>query len=171
MQLKYFIKTFGCQENVADSERVASYLEARGMRAAKSYQDANYIVVNTCMVRQSAENRVYGLINNLAKIKKKKLAKNRVYKIILTGCMVGVAVREKSGQYLKRLKEIRPAVDEFMPIEEVGFDLAPLLYRSLQPGSRNKPPLSKHNYRMSAVEKERLQKSYLTRPKCQFIWQ
>jgi len=126
MILKYFIKTFGCQENVADSERIAASFEARGMKKAKNYQDANYVVINTCMVRESAENRVYGLINNLSLIKKEKLKNNQVYKIIVTGCMVGVAVREKTGQYLKRLKEIMPAVDEFMPIEEVGFDFAPL---------------------------------------------
>ncbi len=126
MILRYFIKTFGCQENVADSERVASYLEARGMKPAKSYEDANYVVVNTCMVRESAENRVYGLVNNLSKIKEKKLKEGETYKIIVTGCMVGVAVREKTGRYLARLREIMPAVDEFMPIEEVGFDFEPL---------------------------------------------
>jgi len=96
------------------------------MKKASSYKQANYVVVNTCMVRESAENRVYGLVNNLAKIKQEKLQNNEVYKIIVTGCMVGIAVRDKTGRYLGRLKEIMPAVDEFMPIEEVGFDFAPL---------------------------------------------
>ncbi len=132
MILKYFIKTFGCQENVADSERVASYFEARGMKPAKSYKNANYVVINTCMVRQSAENRVYGLVNNLSKIKQEKLKKGKIFKIIVTGCMVGVAVREKTGKYLSRLREIMPAVDEFMPIEEVGFDFAPLRTSSVE---------------------------------------
>ena len=72
MTLKYFIKTFGCQQNKADSERVAAAFEARGMKPAKGYADADYIVVNTCMVRQSAEDRVYGLVRNLGKIKEKK---------------------------------------------------------------------------------------------------
>ncbi|NOY89241.1 MAG: radical SAM protein [FCB group bacterium] len=126
MTLKYLIKTFGCQENVADSERIAASFKARGMKKASSYKQANYVVVNTCMVRESAENRVYGLVNNLAKIKQEKLQNNEVYKIIVTGCMVGIAVRDKTGRYLGRLKEIMPAVDEFMPIEEVGFDFAPL---------------------------------------------
>jgi len=120
--MRYFIKTFGCQQNVADSERVAAALLGRGMKKARSISTADYIVINTCMVRQSAENRVYGLINNLSK---RKESGERL-KIIVTGCMVGVAFRDASGKYLQRLKSIMPAVDEFMPIEEVGFDNAPV---------------------------------------------
>lgn len=86
------------------------------------YKKANYIVINTCMIRQSAENRVYGFVNNLSKIK----AKNSKLKIIVTGCMTGAAFREKSGAFLKRLHDIMPDVDEFMPVEEVGFDFAPV---------------------------------------------
>ncbi|HLL60685.1 MAG TPA: radical SAM protein [Candidatus Nitrosocosmicus sp.] len=120
--MRYFVKTFGCQQNHADSERVASTFEGRGFKKARSYADADYVVINTCMVRQSAENRVYGLVENLKKYKEK----NPKYKIIVTGCMVGVAFRDKTGKFLQRLKTIMPAVDEFMPIEEVGFDNAPL---------------------------------------------
>ncbi len=123
---RFFIKTFGCQQNKADSERIAQNFVSRGLKPAKGYEDANYVVINTCMVRQSAENRVYGLVNNLGKIKKEKLAKGEFYKIIVTGCMVGLAVRDKTGKYLQRLREVMPAVDEFMPIEEVGFDNEPL---------------------------------------------
>jgi tRNA-2-methylthio-N6-dimethylallyladenosine synthase len=122
MTLKYFIKTFGCQQNKADSERIASAFEARGMKPAKGYADADYIVVNTCMVRQSAEDRVYGLVRNLGKIKEEKPR----LKIIVTGCMVGLAFRDKSGKILQKLKERMPQVDEFMPIEEVGFDNEPV---------------------------------------------
>lgn len=120
--MKYFIKTFGCQQNHSDSERIESALKARGMKKANSYNTADYVVINTCMVRESAENRVYGLVNNLGKLKIKKSK----LKIIVTGCMVGLAYRDKSGKYLKRLREIMPLVDEFMPIEEIGFDNAPV---------------------------------------------
>jgi len=121
-QLKYIIKTFGCQLNVADSERIAAALASRGMTKTISYRDADYVIINTCMVRQSAENRVYGLVRNLSKFK----LQNSKFKIIVTGCMVGLAFHDKSGKYLQRLKTIMPEVDEFMPIEEVGFDNAPL---------------------------------------------
>lgn len=109
----------GCQQNKADSERIAGMFEARGMKPSKNYEDANYIVINTCMVRQSAEDRVYGLVKNLGKLKEKK----KFLKIIVTGCMVGLAFRDKTGKILKNLKERMPEVDEFLPIEEVGLIL------------------------------------------------
>lgn len=120
--VKYFIVTFGCAANEADSQRIASYYEARGFQPAKNIWEAEDIVINTCMVRQSAENRVYGLVCNLNK--EKELGKK--IKIVLTGCMVGMAVREKTGKMLSLLKKKMPLVDEFLPIEEVGFDYAPI---------------------------------------------
>ena len=140
--MKFFIKTFGCQQNKADSERIASAFQARGMKPARGFGDSDYVVINTCMIRQSAENRVYGLVKNLGQLKRKKLTLNQNdselprtvplsgtgtgVKIIVTGCMVGLAFRDKTGKYLKRLREIMPEVDEFMPIEEVGFDNQPV---------------------------------------------
>lgn len=124
--MKYFIKTFGCQQNKADSERIAAAFEARGFKPAKNYHDANYVAINTCMVRQSAEDRVYGLIKNLGKIKEKKIKKSEFYKIIVTGCMVGLAFRDKTGKFLSLIKQRMPEVDEFLPIEEVGFDYQPI---------------------------------------------
>jgi len=123
--MKFFIKTFGCQQNKADSERIVSDFKSRGMTTAKNYQEADYIVINTCMIRESAENRVYGLVNNLKKLSPKGRSTSG-RKIILTGCMVGMAFRDKTGLYLKKIREKLPGVDEFMPIEEVGFDFAPL---------------------------------------------
>lgn len=120
--MKYFIVTFGCAANEADSERVASYYQARGYTRARSIRTADDVIINTCMIRQKAEDRVYGLVHNLA-IEKQK---GRKLKIVVTGCMVGMAVREKSGKMLSLLKKNMPAVDEFLPIEEVGFDHAPI---------------------------------------------
>ena len=117
--MKYFIQTFGCQANKADSERVAAALENRGMKQAQTIEEAEHIVINTCMIRKSAENRVYGLVNNLRK-------RNPKPKIVVTGCMIGMAVRDKSGKMIETLRKRMPAADEFLPIEEVGFDFAPL---------------------------------------------
>lgn len=120
--MKYFIQTFGCAANQADSERIASLYEARGYTRAESMDEADDIVINTCMVRAKAEHRVYGLVHNLSEEKKK----GRKMKIVLTGCMVGMAVRDKTGKMLDSLRKKMPAVDEFLPIEEVGFDHAPI---------------------------------------------
>lgn len=118
----YFIKTFGCQQNESDSERIASELESRGMVPAGDISEANHIVINTCMIRESAENRVYGLVHNLYREKQA----GRKLKVVVTGCMVGMAVRDKSGKFLRAIKKRMSGADEFLPIEEVGFDHAPI---------------------------------------------
>lgn len=120
--MKYHIVTFGCAANEADSERIAALYEARGYVVATDIGEADDIIINTCMIRQKAEDRVYGLVHNLAKEKEE----GRKLKIVVTGCMVGMAVREKTGKMLSLLKKKMPSVDEFLPIEEVGFDHAPI---------------------------------------------
>src|SRR3989338_3072278 len=116
MNQSFFIHTFGCQQNVADSQRIASYYLARGYTQAKSAKTADEIVINTCMIRQSAEDRVTGLVKNITASRKEKP------KIVITGCMVGMAARDETGKYLKALKKRMPEVDEFLPLAEVGFD-------------------------------------------------
>ncbi len=122
MGMKYHIVTFGCAANEADSERVASYYESRGYTKARSIKSADDVVINTCMIREKAEHRVYGLVHNLAQEKHA----GRKLKIVVTGCMVGMAAREKTGKMLSLLAKKMPSVDEFLPIEEVGFDHAPI---------------------------------------------
>ncbi|MEK7060783.1 MAG: MiaB/RimO family radical SAM methylthiotransferase [Patescibacteria group bacterium] len=120
--MKYFIKTFGCAANEADSERVAALYTSRGYTASKTMKGADDVIINTCMIRAAAEHRVYGLVHNLSLEKKK----GRKVKIVVTGCMVGMAAREKTGKMLSLLHKKMPSVDEFLPIEEVGFDFAPI---------------------------------------------
>lgn len=112
----FYIKTFGCQQNMADSERISSYYVSRGYKPTKSPKSASEIVINTCMIRQTAEDKVTGLIKNIVISRKIKP------KIVITGCMVGMATRDETGKYLKDLRRRMPEVDEFLPLEEVGFD-------------------------------------------------
>lgn len=71
--------------NKSDSERIAAFLEEKlEMKEVKEMEKANFLVVNMCSVRQSAVDRVYGLIPKIEKIKKKK----RNFKTILTGCIL-----------------------------------------------------------------------------------
>ena len=122
---KYFIKTFGCAANVADSERIAAYLNEQGMKKTEDIKKAYWVVINTCMVRESAENRVYGLVNNITKLKTYSPTSKSRSKIIITGCMAGMAISDKSGKLLKLFKKKMPQVDEFLPIEEIGFAYEP----------------------------------------------
>lgn len=118
---KYFIHTFGCQQNTADSERIASFYEARGFVPARTLEEAETLVVNTCIVRDRAEEKVYGLVKNLRE-KSKRTPEN--LRIVITGCLVGAAAREPSGKLIRRMRERLPEV-EFLPLEEVGFEHPP----------------------------------------------
>ncbi|MCX6745763.1 MAG: tRNA (N6-isopentenyl adenosine(37)-C2)-methylthiotransferase MiaB [Candidatus Parcubacteria bacterium] len=81
--MKYYIKIFGCQMNYSDAERAAAKLEELGYKQALDDKDADLILLVTCSVRKSAEDRVYGAINNYHK---KKLYP-KLKTIILSGCM------------------------------------------------------------------------------------
>jgi len=67
--LKYFMITYGCQMNEHDSEVMAGILEEMGYRPAEQKEDADIILINTCCVRETAENKVYGLLGQLRKLK------------------------------------------------------------------------------------------------------
>ncbi len=69
MARKYLIRTFGCQMNVHDSERLAGLLEADGMVAADDVDDADVVVLNTCCIRENADNKLYGTLGHLKSIK------------------------------------------------------------------------------------------------------
>src|SRR6266498_764115 len=65
MSERYLIRTFGCQMNEHDTERIAGLLEAEGMRQANGLGDADLVVLNTCAVRENADNRLYGTLGHL----------------------------------------------------------------------------------------------------------
>lgn len=107
--MKYHIWTEGCQMNVADSQRVASALEKLGYLAEPNIEQADVVVLNTCVVRQSAEDKAYGRLTSLAPIKRRR--PDMV--INLMGCLVGVRGAEK-------LRGSLPYVDVFSPPSEPG---------------------------------------------------
>jgi tRNA-2-methylthio-N6-dimethylallyladenosine synthase len=84
--MKYHITTYGCQMNVADSRRVASELERLGCRPAVRIEDADVIVLNTCVVRQQPEDKAVSRLMSLRPLKKRRPETI----IALMGCMVGV---------------------------------------------------------------------------------
>jgi tRNA-2-methylthio-N6-dimethylallyladenosine synthase len=106
---KYHIWTEGCQMNVADSQRVGSSLEHLGYALTETIEEADVIVLNTCVVRQSAEDKAAGRLTSLSPLKKK----NPNLVINLMGCMVGVRGTEK-------LQARFPFVDVFSPPSDPG---------------------------------------------------
>ena len=80
---KYFIRTYGCQMNVHDSEEISALLENLGFEPVLEYEDADIIVLNTCAIRENAHDKVFGFLGLCKHLKESKPD----LKIILCGCM------------------------------------------------------------------------------------
>jgi tRNA-2-methylthio-N6-dimethylallyladenosine synthase len=98
---KYYIWTIGCQMNKAESQRAADYLESFGYKATRVLQNADLVLLNTCVVRQSAEDKVIGTLGFLKGLKNSKPD----LPILVTGCFVDSDV--------KQLQKNFPHVDLF----------------------------------------------------------
>jgi tRNA-2-methylthio-N6-dimethylallyladenosine synthase len=116
MKKTYHILTIGCQMNISDSERIASYLEFYGFKFEPNRAKAGLVVLNTCGIRQKAEDRNYGLIPGIRK-------QNPKVKIILTGCLA------ERKDVRRRLEKV---VDIFLPIKNL-----PDLYKQLKLKKKN----------------------------------
>ena len=113
----YEVRTFGCQMNVHDSERLSGLLEEAGYRAADESETADVIVFNTCAVRENADNRLYGTLGMLKAVKEE----NPTMQIAVGGCMA-----QKDG---KRVVEKAPWVDVVFGTHNMG-SLPTLLRRA-----------------------------------------
>lgn len=90
--MKYFIETYGCQMNVHDSERMSGLLESNGYDRTESAFDADLVVINTCSVRERAEEKLY---TRLGEIKEMGREHGRDPIVAVTGC-----VAQQEGQQL-----------------------------------------------------------------------
>ena len=136
--LQYYIWTIGCQMNKAESERLGSFFEQLGYQATATADEADIIVLNSCVVRQSAENRVINKLHALRPLKKS----HPDMTLALTGCLVD------SGT--DRLKRNFPHIDYFFKpgehphwLEEAGWEQVlprhptPAAYVSIIQGCNN----------------------------------
>ncbi|CAN5891449.1 tRNA (N6-isopentenyl adenosine(37)-C2)-methylthiotransferase MiaB [soil metagenome] len=80
---RYLIRTFGCQMNEHDSERIAGQLEADGMTATDDAEAADVIVLNTCCIRENADNKLYGTLGHLKSLKDRRPG----LEIVVGGCL------------------------------------------------------------------------------------
>ena len=96
--MRYYIKTFGCQMNENDSLLIGSLLESSGYTICSDEKDADVIIVNTCCVRQNAENHVLGYLGSIKHLKQI----NPQLVIAVCGCMI-----QKSGVADMLLKKYR----------------------------------------------------------------
>ena len=98
---QYYIWTIGCQMNKSESERLGSYLEQLGYLPTSTAEEADLLVLNSCVVRQSAENRVINKLNSLKSLKRSRPGVT----IAVTGCLV--------DSETSQLKRNFPQVDYF----------------------------------------------------------
>ena len=98
--LKYTILTMGCQLNENDSEKIRGMVEEMGYTLTEKFEDANLAIINTCCVRENAEERLFGKVGELKNLK----AKNNMI-IAIGGCMM----QEK--QMVEKIKKSYPHVD------------------------------------------------------------
>ena len=120
-----FVQTFGCQQNEADSERLAGVAEAMGYEITDSPENADLIIVNTCAVREHAEKKTLSIVGQYKHIK----TKNPALIIAVCGCMVGQQHRRDE------LKMRYPYVDFTFPPASAGM-LPKLLADRLRGGRR-----------------------------------
>lgn len=79
----YVVRTFGCQMNEHDSERIAGLLEADGLEAGDDVETADVVVLNTCCIRENADNRLYGTLGHLKSLKDRRPE----LEIVVAGCL------------------------------------------------------------------------------------
>lgn len=126
----YFIRTFGCQMNEHDSERIAGLFEQDGMTATDGYETADVVYVNTCTIRENADNRLYGNLGQLKAFKDD----NPDMLLVVGGCAAQKdreLVRERApwvdvvmGTHnLDRVLDLIDHVENWGPITEVVDEL------------------------------------------------
>ncbi|MEM7092556.1 MAG: tRNA (N6-isopentenyl adenosine(37)-C2)-methylthiotransferase MiaB [Actinomycetota bacterium] len=96
MTQQYFIRTYGCQMNEHDTERIAGLLQDDGMTEAASLEDADVVVLNTCCIRENADNKLYGQLGHLKQLKVDKPD----LQIAVAGCLAQKdqeLIRERAG--------------------------------------------------------------------------
>ncbi len=113
----YLIRTFGCQMNEHDSERIAGLLEADGMIAATDVEAADVVVLNTCCIRENADNKLYGTLGHLKSVKDRHPG----MEIVVSGCL---AQKDQEG-----IRERAPYVDLVFGTHNV-HQATDLLHRS-----------------------------------------
>jgi len=144
MSKKYYIETYGCQMNVADSEIVASVLSDAGYTPASGIADADIILVNTCSIRENAEQRVWGRLDLFRAQKKKRpqvivgvlgcMAERLKEKLLESDKMVDMVVGPDAYRDLPMLVETaatgHSAVNVLLSREETYADISPVRLES-----------------------------------------
>ena len=123
---RVFIKSFGCQMNVYDAERMSDIAAEQGYREARALEDADLIVLNTCHIRERASEKIYSELGKLRELKDERGRAGRPTTLVVAGCLA----QAEGAEILRR----QPAVD--VVVGPQSFHRLPELLREarLRPG-------------------------------------
>ena len=138
---KYHIITFGCQMNKNDSERIESIFSRLQMVSTDVEEEADVILLNSCSVRQAAEDRIYSMVHNFEALKER----NPNLIVAVTGCMPG---RDKDGAMKKKM----PSVDLFFPTKDMVH--LPKWLGQLNPALARMEDLEEHYFTLRPTVKK-----------------
>jgi tRNA-2-methylthio-N6-dimethylallyladenosine synthase len=117
---KYLLKTYGCQGNLADSEKIAGILEMMGYEETNDELKADFVLFNTCAIRENAEERVFGEIGRFEKFRKQ----NPNMLIGICGCM------PQEERTVNKIKQTFPHINIVFGTHNIA-DLPKFIYNAL----------------------------------------
>ncbi|MEM7462776.1 MAG: tRNA (N6-isopentenyl adenosine(37)-C2)-methylthiotransferase MiaB [Pseudomonadota bacterium] len=138
---KVFIKTFGCQMNVYDSERMGDALSNDGYTTCKTQEEADLVILNTCHIREKAAEKVYSHLGRLRKLRNERAQEGKDLLIAVTGCVAqaegeemmarapvvdivaGPQTYHRIGEYVAKAKQGKRTVATGFEIDEKFNDL------------------------------------------------
>lgn len=120
---KYTIQTFGCQMNEHDSEKISYLLEGSGYRHTENIEEADFVLLNTCLIRENAEHKVFGQLGALKHLK----TANPDLVLAVSGCMM------QTGRARDTIREKYKHVDIIFGTKNIN-DLPYILHEYLQNG-------------------------------------
>ncbi|MET0429649.1 MAG: tRNA (N6-isopentenyl adenosine(37)-C2)-methylthiotransferase MiaB [Microvirga sp.] len=91
---KVFVKSYGCQMNVYDAQRMADVLAPSGYGEAGTMEDADLVILNTCHIREKAAEKVYSELGRVRELKQERAAEGREMRIVVAGCVAQAEGRE-----------------------------------------------------------------------------
>jgi tRNA-2-methylthio-N6-dimethylallyladenosine synthase len=133
---KVFVKSYGCQMNVYDAERMADVLSSEGYSETKAIEDADLVILNTCHIREKAAEKVYSELGRVKELKGVRAQDGRDTKVIVAGCVAQAEGREiirrapvvdvvvgpqsyhRLPELLRRSLEEQGVVDTEFPVED-----------------------------------------------------
>ena len=102
MEKKVYVKSYGCQMNVYDAQRMADVLAPEGWSQTASIEEADLVVLNTCHIREKAADKVYSELGRVRELKRERAAAGHETQVVVAGCVA----QAEGGEILRRARDV-----------------------------------------------------------------